>query len=721
MICRLRWPLGLAALVAAAVVALTAIAARRVPASHLPSFAAVRAEYLPSDARLLDRHGEVIHELRVDTTRRRFEWTTLADVSPALQAAVIASEDRRFYHHHGVDWSALLAAVAQRALGRPLRGASTISMQVVTALDPSLRRHGGPRTLAQKWRQMRLAWALEHAWSKAEVFEAYLNLVTFRGELQGVAAAAAVLFDKSPHGITEPEALILAVLVRAPNAAPATVAQRACVLRAALPAAHRDCDDLGATVAQALHAPAGTGPRVVLAPHVAHQLLRPAATREPVRSTLDAALQRVATDALRRNLLAVRQRRVQDGAVLVVDNADGDVLAYVGSSSELSSARYVDGVRARRQAGSTLKPFLYGMALDRRLLTPASILADTPLELSVAGGLYRPRDYDEQFHGLVTLRTALAASLNVPAVRTLQLVGVDAFAAQLRRLGFAGLAEAGDYYGPPLALGSGDVSLWELTNAYRALANGGVWRPLRLTPTEPARDAEQRVYSAGAAFLLSDMLADRDSRSVTFGLDNPLVTRFWSAVKTGTSKEMRDNWCVGYSQRYTVGVWVGNFSGEPMQDVSGITGAAPIWLEVMSWLHRDTPSAAPQPPPAVVGRRVAFPHPIEAPRREWFLAGTAPSEAAIALAAQRAAIIAPVTGTVVALDPDIPAAQQRVVFEATAGTNEHHWVLDGVAIGSGALLLWDPQPGTHTLALVGEDQRSLDVVTFVVKGTRARS
>jgi hypothetical protein len=182
------------------------------------------------------------------------------------------------------------------------------------------------------------------------------------------------------------------------------------------------------------------------------------------------------------------------------------------------------------------------MALEQRLLTAASLLEDTPLDLSVLGGLYHPTNYDERFRGLVTVRTALAASLNIPAVRTLELVGAEAFVQQLRRLGFEGVSEAGEYYGPSLALGSVDVSLWELVNAYRALANGGVWSPLHLMASEPEAKPARRVFSEQTAFLLSHILSDRDSRSVTFGLENPLATHFWSAVKTGTSKEMRDNY-----------------------------------------------------------------------------------------------------------------------------------------------------------------------------------
>jgi penicillin-binding protein 1C len=686
------------------------------PAGALPSFQEVREVYRPSDGRLLDRDGEVIHERRIDLTGRRLAWTPLSHISPALQAAVIASEDRRFYRHGGVDGKALLAAALRGLAGGPRRGASTISMQVVTLIHPELQHRGSPRTFAQKWQQMRLAWAIERRWSKVQILEAYLNLVAFRGELQGVAAAASVLFGKAPHGITEAEAVVLAVLLRGPNAGQATVARRAWALAEARGGAMTH-EPIAAAVLRALDAPSGMGPRLSMAPHAAQRLLRGADALTPLHATLDGALQRVATEVLRRHLLAVRGQHVYDGAILVADNATGEVLAYVAGSGDLSSARYVDGIQARRQPGSALKPFLYGMALEHRLLTAASLLEDTPLDVSVMGGLYRPRNYDERFRGLVTVRTALAASLNIPAVRTLELVGAEAFVQQLRHLGFDGVSEAGEYYGPSLALGSVNVSLWELVSAYRALAYGGVWSPLRLRATEPEAEAARRVFSEQTAFLLSHILSDRGSRSVTFGLENPLATRFWSAVKTGTSKEMRDNWCIGYTRRYTVGVWVGNLSGEPMRNVSGVTGAAPIWLEVIAWLHRATPSSPMAPPPGVLATGVTFPAEVEPGRTEWFLNGTEPHVSLQRLAEGFPRIHTPVSGTVIALDPDIPPSRQRLSFEGDAADLPLRWVLDEQDLGDAVKsLLWEPSPGQHTLSLVDQDRRVLDTVTFVVRG-----
>src|SRR5262249_48315497 len=343
-------------------------------------------------------------------------------------------------------------------------------------------------------------------------------------------AAAAALFGTTPDTLSAPEAVVLAALVAAPSAPPAAVARRARMVRAMLPAPPAAAI-VDATATRALaRAPALPPPRA-LAPPLARRLLRGPGD---VRTTIDAGLQQAAVAALERNLLAVRDRGVEDGTVLVVDNDSGDVLAYVGSSGWLSTAAQVDGVRARRQAGSTLKPFLYGLAMERRLLTPAALVVDGPLEVVLPGGLYRPHNYDDRFRGLVSVRTAPAASLTTPAVRTLGLVGGDAFLARLHGLGFAGLDGDAGFYGPALALGSADVSPWQLVGAYRTLATSGLWSPLRLRPDEPPEE-RRRVFEPATAFLVADVLADRESRSTTFGLENALATRFWAAVKTGTS------------------------------------------------------------------------------------------------------------------------------------------------------------------------------------------
>jgi penicillin-binding protein 1C len=271
------------------------------------------------------------------------------------------------------------------------------------------------------------------------------------------------------------------------------------------------------------------------------------------------------------------------------------------------------------------------------------------------------------------------------------------------------------FYGYSLALGSADVSLLELTNAYRTLANGGLQGSVTLRPR--AGDTKRRVLDERGAFIVSDILSDRGARSVTFGLRNELATSFWSAVKTGTSKDMRDNWCVGFSRRYTVGVWVGNFDGRPMWDVSGISGAAPVWRDVMDYLHRDSPSRAPGPPSGLVRQTVAFNPEVEPPRSEWFVRGTETASVELLAPAQRQPkIVYPVDSSLIALDPDIPEKLQRVRFQAQ-GAHGLAWVLDGVELGQDELEAgWAPAPGRHELKLVGQDGRPAASARFEVRG-----
>lgn len=686
------------------------------PAPRVPSFDHIRGSHRGSDAQLLDRNHAVIGQLRIDSHGRRLAWASLADVSPAVRWAVVRAEDRRFWQHAGVDWRALAAGPLDGLRFGKMRGASTITMQLAALIEASPAR----RSVRQKWTQMRRARAIERNWSKSEILEAYLNLATFRGELQGIGSASRGLFGKDPHGLSGAESSILVALLRAPNASLDLVARRAERL-AGDSGLTIGSADMRSRVRRALSASYFIQPASDLAPHVAEQLLGPLRTAQAsqstttVVSTLDGALQSFVAETLRHHLSEIAHKNVRDGAVLVVDNRSGDVLAYVGNTGAGSSARYVDGIQARRQAGSTLKPFLYALGFDRRLLTPASLIEDSPLDIPVSGGVYRPRNYDNKFTGPVTVRTALASSLNVPAVRTLTFVGIESFLEKLQELGFQNLRTA-DYYGPALALGSTDIRLWDLVNAYRTLANGGQQGPLRLAPDRDLSLSSRRIYSEQAAFLVSDILSDRESRSRTFGLESPLSSRFWTAVKTGTSKEMRDNWCVGYSSRYTVGVWVGNFSGEPMWNVTGISGAGPVWIEVMNHLHGQLPSHPAAAPAGLVARNVDFPELGQA-RTEWFIEGTEPAVVQLASKSADATIAYPTEGTIVALDPDIPDDEQRLFFQSRPSDDKLNWVLDGVTIGTaGSIQIWKPLTGKHILLLVDSQQKTLDSVTFEVRG-----
>lgn len=843
-----RWAAGL--LLGLGMASAAAVSVGPEPDRTLPDFETVRSSFRSSETLLLDRHGEVLHRLRTDFQVRRGAWVALGDTSPALRMALLLSEDRRFHEHSGVDWWAVSAAAWGNLWHERTRGASTLTMQLAGLLDPALQRPTSKaRGLSQKWAQASAARELETRWRKDQILEAYLNLVPFRGEIVGIDALSHTLFGKSALALNAPESALAAALIRAPNAPASRVAERACRLLQQMQDPKAECLSVDVLAGMTLHRRDWV-PSEGVAPHLAQRLIRHVNEdlntalsdggagedtvtalhdgHPTVRSTLDGPLQRLAIDTLRTQLRELQGRHVEDGAVVVLDNASGDVLAWVGSSGSLSRAAQVDGVMARRQPGSALKPFLYAQALAEHRLTAASLLDDSPAHLPTASGLYMPQNYDHRYQGWVSVRTALGSSLNIPAVRTLVMVSPDAFHRQLQRLGMR-FPEGSGYYGYSLALGSAEVSLLQLTNAYRALANGGQWCPVHLLPEahrrgapssltgpvehadglpaiapKPAsssfRDAsiqtddEERQWlpenchqtlDAGAAFIISDILSDRHARLPTFGLDSVLDTRFWSAVKTGTSKDMRDNWAVGYSQRYTVGVWVGNASGAPMHDVSGTSGAAPVWATLMRELHRHETSQAPSPPAGVVRQQVDFGEisetfseiagqdehrvqalsgerartgddggahavkrpAIEAPRQEWFLAGTeqrhfSPPAAVSASndtrtrkgdgvhagrqdpdpSALPARIVAPAPDTIIALDPDIPPANQQLRLEASHGTpTELHWFIDDQPLGQGARVGWMPLPGRHTITLRDARGGVLDARRIEVRGAWLRS
>lgn len=687
----------------------------------LPGFAEVKADWRASDVIFLDRRGEEIQRIRVDKHARRLDWVTLNEVSPALRRALILSEDQRFYEHSGVDWTAVVASGWNNLWSRHKRGASTITMQLAGLLSVDLQKRTQRLNVWQKVNQAIAAQQLEKEWTKAQILEAYLNYVSFRGEIVGLSALAAVMFGKSPAGLDVHESAIAVALLRAPNASPGVVAQRACRILQDMKADKACASILGETVLAFARKGLDYQTTEQLAPHFARKLLQRypqtgAGTR--LHTTLDANLQRYTNQVLRRHLADLSERNVEDGALIVIDNESGDILAWVGSSGNFSRAAEVDGVTALRQAGSVLKPFLYQLALEGRWLTAASLLDDSPLSLATSGGLYAPQNYSSDFKGPVSVRTALAASLNIPAVRTIEMVTPMRFHARLRELGLNSLTEEGDYYGYSLALGAADISLYDISNAYRTLANQGTGsEPNWLTNTP--KPAQVALLDKGSSFIISDILSDRAARARTFGLESALGTRFWSAVKTGTSKDMRDNWAIGFSRHYTVGVWVGNAGGAPMWDVSGMHGAAPVWLAIMNYLQKNgRPSGMPAIPLGVERRMVRFEQNIEATRQEYFLPGTARSDIYFSPATSKNAppgILAPVEGAIYAIDPDIPPGNQKVMFRAN-GVAAPTWWSGGKQIGQGERFAWAPWPGRYSLELRDQEGRVVQTVHFEVRG-----
>jgi penicillin-binding protein 1C len=448
---------------------------------------------------------------------------------------------------------------------------------------------------------------------------------------------------------------------------------------------------------------------VFAAPHFVDLLLQRRGMLPPrggeVRTTLDLVLNRFAERSLDEQLSKIADKHATSGAVVVIENATGDVLALAGSGDYFrAGAGQVNGAWMIRSPGSAVKPFTYTLALERGA-NPCTVVPDVPTDFSTDTGLYRPNNYNHHFYGPVSLRFALGNSLNVAAIRTLQLAGgPEALHRRLLDLGITTLDHATEDYGPGLTLGNGEVRLLELTSAFATIGRLGIHRPFRLLLREPADALRgRRVCDARAAFLVADMLADNTARAASFGLDSFLAFDFPVACKTGTSSDYRDNWAMGCTPEFTVGVWVGNADGSPMRGITGVTGAAPVLHEIFTHLHeRRGTSWFAQPEGireytvhpltgravaagtagAVVEKCISEPEPARAsdfdakgrvvlsPEYAQWLASPQNSLGdlvACADASPQLRILTPPPGATYFLDPDLPAAAQCIPLRAESG------------------------------------------------------
>ena len=665
------------------------------------NYDAIRGEYHSTEGSVYDRSGRILYVSRIDLKHRKLDWTRSSDISEQLKQYVVRIEDQRFYKHHGFDIKAMFRSLFHLFTGRK-EGFSTISMQVVTLLDPSLKPHGVSfKSFYKKIRQIILARRLERSLTKDQILDVYLNMVSFKGELEGVSAASEGLFNKHPSGLDKTESLILASLVKNPNFGKDALVARVCYFSKEL---GLDCNTASSMINTIYDHPHPIRSIQLLNPALAKKLLD---GKNSVESTIDADLQMVAQNSLDEQISSLRLQNVKQGAVLVVENRTGNILAYV-SGSDSAEQSFVDGVKAKRQVGSSIKPFLYALALEEKYMTAASLIDDYPINIPLAyRGIYRPNNFDNTFHGLVTLRQALASSINIPAVKVLDIVSVDSLLGFMKSLKIE-TPQDPDFYGLSLALGSIDLNLFEMTRAYGAFANKGMLHDISFFKND--KNMDERVISEETALIISDIMSDKNARSLTFGMESSLNTNFWSAVKTGTSKDMRDNWCIGFTDTYTVGVWVGNFSGESMWNVSGVSGAAPVWAKVMNYLNRGDVSQKPKQPATVVAREVVNLAQGRQRYNEYFIKGTEQTVFEGAVKGQNPKIIYPPADTIFAMDPDIPKKNQRIIFEASV--NNPIYRLNGLIKKDPS---WDPKRGKYTLNLLDNKNKVLDSVSFYVK------
>ena len=680
---------------------------------------------------VLDRRGEPLNATFTN------DWNVhdivpLHDIPAFLRAAFVTAEDKRFFEHGGPDWRARLSAVWTNVQsGRAVRGASTISEQVVRMLHPR------PRTLWSRWVEGFEARELEQRFTKNEILEVYLNQVPYASNRRGVRQAASFYFARDLETLSRKEMLALAVLVRAPtrfdlkrsSAASAGAIERlahALVQNGTWQPAERH-----AVLADPLVLDA---PRLaVSAPHFVEHARADwrratGAYGAKLVTTLDAGLQAKLQRMLDERMAYLAPRRVANGAVLVVDHVSGEVLAWVvaGGGGQEGPESHIDAVTTPRQPGSALKPFLYALALDRGF-TAAHVIDDAPLAESTSGGLHSYQNYSRNYYGEVSLRDALGNSLNIPALKTLQYVGSEPYLSTLAALGFAGLTNHPDFYGDGIALGSGAVTLLELVQAYAAVANGGVYRAVA-THVDAARSPARRVYSAEAASLVANILADADARALEFGRDSVLAFPVQTAVKTGTSSDFRDAWAAGFNYRYTVGIWMGNLDQTPTDGVTGSTGPALLLRGVFAELTRNADTRPLYLSPKLVRAAVCVPLPLREPeagcleRQEWFVAGTAAAGSLSAAGSQPIRLRQPTPGLQLAYDPRLPATAQafEFVLQGVAATDRVRWSVDGRDVETtGGRYLWNVTRGEHRVAArvfkAGELVASVAETSFDVK------
>ncbi|MCX6039428.1 MAG: transglycosylase domain-containing protein [Chloroflexi bacterium] len=599
---------------------------------------------------ILDRNGDVLYEINDPNAGRR-TYIPLNGISPYLVAATLSTEDKDFYTHGGFDPLAIVRAFWENITsGETVSGASTITQQLARALlfTPEER---GQRTYMRKVREAILSAEIERRYSKDEILELYLNEIYYGNLSYGVEAAAETYFGETAGQLNLAEAAFLAGLPQAPSVYNiyanrditmvryqnvimgmlALSGERHCIYVSNAP--DPVCVD-GTAAAAAIQevknrtfTPPTTDMRYPHWVQYIRTLLEEAFDPQTiyrsgftVYTTLDPDLEDAAQQSVAAQVTALADKHVTDGALVAIKPSTGEILAMVGSPdfyNDVNAGQINMAISPTRQPGSSIKPFTYLAAFEKGW-TPSTLIWDVPSEFSPSGlpndpnPLYVPNNFDHKFHGPVTVRVALANSYNLPAVKTLQFVGVyddpntpqkDGLIGMAERMGITSLTSAG--YGLSLTLGGGEVSLLEMTGGYAVIANGGLRvPPVAITKIvdfqgnviyQYAPPAGEQVIRPEHAFLMSSILSDNSARTPVFGPNSIVNLPFQVAVKTGTSNDSRDNWTLGYTPDLAVGVWVGNADYTPMENTTGLTGAGPIWAEFMTFAINRLTGGNPTP------------------------------------------------------------------------------------------------------------------------------
>ena len=695
--------------------------------------------------RLYDRGGLLMREVLSDEGGR-CQWLTLEEIPLALLLMTVAAEDKNFFRHPGLDIGAVFRALVQNiSKQRIVSGASTITQQLVRNIYHS------QRNLVSKLFEIWISIRMERCLSKEEILVQYLNRICYGNQTYGIAAASRFYFDKDPGDLSLAESAFLAGLPRSPSGYnPLRFFDKAknrqmAVLRQACKRGYIDSDDLSRARQEPIcieHAS-----QSFRAPHYCDHVLKdiPREDRRRlsvIQTTIDLPFQENVEKMMNNHLDSLRGNNITNAAVVVINNHTGDILCMIGSKDffDFRIDGQVNGATSLRQPGSTLKPFTYALALESGM-TAATLLHDDDTFFSTPSGTFRPQNYDKTFHGAIRLRTALACSYNIPAVSVLQTLGSDLLYRKLHEAGFSSLQNSPEHYGIGLTLGSGEVTLLELVRAYASLARGGLTLQTNsiLTAQDHTgkkvifseKENPSRIFPQLTSYIITHILSDKDARVPAFGFHSPLEFPFPCAAKTGTSKDFRDNWTLGYTPNHTVGVWVGNFDGKSMNNISGISGCGPLFHDVMLLLNRGREESFFLKPQGLVscsicpvsGKLVtdACPGAVE----EIFFPGTQPSHMcsvhntssslsevtslpsiSATYTQKDIKILFPFDGDVFKMDPVLRREYQIIRLKASVPTSFPYssleWRLNGKKIGLSRYphaISWALKPGSYLLEI----------------------
>ncbi|MEO0292786.1 MAG: penicillin-binding protein 1C [candidate division WOR-3 bacterium] len=717
--------------------------------------------------RFYDRNGKLLQEVLSENSTHSVS-VDLDKVSPYFIQAIIASEDKNFYYHNGVDYKAIFRAFLQNLKAKKVvSGASTITLQLARMVRP------GKRTFLKKIKEAYFAYRLEAGLSKEKILEAYVNRIPMGGNLYGVEAGSKAYFGISSSDLTLAQASFLASIPNSPtrlnpykNLEEIRRRQRYILEKMAKGGLIEE-----ERIERVLKEDISLLPQTAsfAAPHFVFTLLKDLPEEvQNVRVPIDLELQKMVQEQVNRVIKALSPFNVTNAAVILLDNFTGEVLAYVGSADFFDTEHNgeYDAVRALRQPGSTLKPFLYLLAFEDGF-TPATVVSDIPTHYRMPTGIYSPKNYSKEFYGPIRVREALANSLNVPATRILVKVGIDRFLNRLKEYEFNSLDKDADYYGVGLVLGGGEVSLFELGRAYMCLARLGSFIPIKeileIDGEEKKYPESNKIISRPELnYLIADILSDKFARTSEFGFNSVLNFPFPCAVKTGTSFRFCDNWTVGFTEDYTLAVWVGNFDHTPMQKVSGVSGAGPLFANIMYLLYsrKDFPEKKPLPEeltrvkicplsgkkpthycPSVVEEIIPIENLIAYYKdscdmhsfdkgkvytvlpgkyKEWVEGFEAKNTSNKIIEEERFKIVHPKDGAIFYRLSNVKPEYQSIKIElTTTEEGKVHWFLNGKPLKETTgehSFLWQIKPGNYCLQAVSDKDKDLSSqVNFIVK------